>query len=160
MTVFAGVNDQDRGGYGWPSDIPIDTPIAQCNRIIGERITNFPMRRHLPIRVRVARERFLGSLLMAPIDDRENIKLRTLRDQLAQEVFRYRASDHLAYEFHTTLAYPLAELSSNEEEEHQSIMKQHLAMIVDVAPVVELGIPEFCTFENMHRFEIRSFLRT
>jgi hypothetical protein len=87
MSVFPGVNDQDRAEYAWPSDIPIDVPIAECNRIIGERIGNFWMHGELPIRVRVDRDKTLGaqrvsSLRIAPANDVEREKLRNLRDRL------------------------------------------------------------------------------
>jgi hypothetical protein len=160
MTVFPGPNDQDRAAYGWPADIPIDVPMSECNRIIGERIRNFKMRGNLPIRVRVDQERMLGSLRISPVDDRENAKLRTLRDQLAVEVFRFRDKDHETYTFHITLAYQMSRLTPDEERQHQSLLEQHFPAILAAAPVIELGVPEFCTFEDMFRFEIRSLLRT
>jgi hypothetical protein len=160
MTVFPGPNDQGRAMYGWPADIPINVPMSECNRIIGERIKNFRMRGDLPIRVRVDRERMLGSLHISPADDRENAKLRTLRDRLATEVFRFRDIDHDNYTFHVTLAYQLNQLTRDEEREHQALLERYFPAILDAAPIIELGVPEFCTFEDMFRFEIRSLLRT
>jgi hypothetical protein len=165
MTVFSGPNDQDRAVYGWPADIPIDVPMSECNRIIGERIANFRMHEELPIRVRVDRESTLGpqrvsSLRISPADDNENAKLRTLRDRMAEEVFRFRAEDHATFGFHISLAYQLSRLTPEEERQHQAILERHVPAIIAAAPVVELGVPEFCTFEDMFRFEIRTLLRT
>jgi len=165
ISIFPGVNDQDRAIYGWPADIPIDVPMRECNRIIGERIANFRMREELPIRVRVDREgtfgpQRVGSLRISPADDSENAKLRGLRDRLASEVFRFRSKDHDTFGFHVTLSYQMSRLTIEEEREYQAILEQHVPGIIDAAPKIELGLPEFCTFEDMCRFEIRSLLRT
>jgi hypothetical protein len=165
MSVFTGANDQDRAVYGWPGDIPIDVPISECNRIIGERIANFRMHGGLPIRVTVDRDLTLGpqrvsSLRMAPADDSERAKLRNLRNRLASEVFRFRTKDHDAYVFHVSLAYQLSRLTPEEDREHRDMLERHVPVIMSTSPLIELGIPEFCTFDDMYRFEIRSLLRT
>jgi hypothetical protein len=165
MTVFPGANDQDRAAYGWPADLPLDAPMSECNRIVGERIAAFRMREKLPIRVRVDLEKTLGpqrasSLRLLPTDDRENTKLRNLRDRMAEEVFRFRTPDHATYGFHLSLAYQMKPLSQEEEREHQDILKHHVPGIIAAAPVIELGVPEFCTFEDMFRFEICALLQT
>jgi hypothetical protein len=160
-----GLNDQDRAVYGWPADIPIDVPMRECNRIIGERIAKFRMRGELPIRVRVDREKTLApqrvsSLRISPADDEENAKLRDLRDRLASEVFRFRTKDHDTFGFHISLAYQMSKLTVEEAMEHQAILERHVPGIITAAPVIELGDPEYCTFDDMYRFEIRSLLRT
>ena len=165
MSVFTGANDQDRALYGWPADVPITAPIAECNRTIGERISNFRMGGTLPIKVKVDRDRTLSpqrvsSLRMSPANESEEAKLRDLRNRLAAEVFRFRAGDHDSYALHISLAYQLRELTPEEEREHHAVLEHHVPLITSAAPILELGVPEFCTFENMYRFEIRSLLRT
>jgi hypothetical protein len=165
MTVFPGANDQDRAVYGWPADIPIDVPMRECNRIIAEHLTNFRMHGELPIRVRVDREKTLGpqrvsSLRISPADDAESAKLRDLRDRLSSEVFQFRTEDHDTYGFHISLAYQMTQLTLEEERQHKAILEQHVPGIIAAAPVIELGVPEFCTFDDMYRYEIRSLLRT
>ena len=165
MTVFPGANDQDRANYGWPADLPIDVPMSECNRIVGERIANFRLQEKLPIRVKIDLERTLGpqrvsSLRISPADDGENAKLRNLRDRMAEEVFRFRTPDHATYGFHVSLAYQMKPLSREEAREHVAILKRYVPGIIAAAPVIELGIPEFCTFDDMFRFEIRTLLQT
>ena len=165
MTVFPGANDQNRAEYGWPADIPIDAPMSECDRVVGERIAQFRMQERLPIRVKVDLEKTLGpqrvsSLRISPADDRENAKLRNLRDRMAEEVFRFRTPDHATYGFHVSLAYQMKLLSREEAGEHQAILKHHVPEIIAAAPVIELGIPEFCTFDDMFRFEICALLQT
>ena len=165
MTVFPGANDQDRAAYGWPADIPMDAPMSECNRIVGERIAQFRMQEKLPIHVKVDLEKTLGpqrvsSLRISPADDRENAKLRNLRDRMAEEVFRFRTPDHATYGFHVSLAYQMKPLSQEEAREHHTILKSHVPEIIAAAPVIELGIPEYCTFDDMFRFEICALLQT
>jgi len=164
VTILGGPNDQDRRRYGWPSDIPIGTPIAECNRIISEKIARFRMRTELPIRFCVDKEKTLApqrpsGLQLVPADANEKLKIRTLRDRMADEVFRYRAADHDTFGFHISLAYQMRGLAAVDRREYQSILVQHLPAIVAAAPVIEFGVPEFCTFENMYRFEVQTLLR-
>lgn len=165
VTILSGPNDQDRARYGWPSDIPINTPIAECNRIIGERIARFRMHSELPIRFCVDKEKNLApqrasGLQLVPADAKEKLKLRMLRDQMATEVFRYRTADHETFGFHISLAYQMSAFTAEERREYQSRLVHHIPTIIATAPVIEFGVPEFCTFGDMYRFEIRSLLRT
>jgi hypothetical protein len=75
-------------------------------------------------------------------------------------VFRYRAENHDTFGFHISLAYQMSGFTFEERREYQSILEHHIPIIVAAAPVIELGVPEFCTFEDMYRFEIRTLLRT
>jgi hypothetical protein len=101
-----------------------------------------------------------SGLQLAPADPSEKLKLSRLRDRLADEVFRYRAKNHTTFGFHISLAYQMSGFTSEERREYQNILQHHLPIIVAAAPVIELGVPEFCTFEDMYRFEIRTLLRT
>jgi hypothetical protein len=101
-----------------------------------------------------------SGLQLAPADPSEGLKLSRLRDRLADEVFRYRAKNHSTFGFHVSLAYQMRGFTSGERREYQKILQHHLPIIVAAAQVIELGVPEFCTFEDMFRFEIRTLLRT
>jgi hypothetical protein len=165
VTILGGLNDQDRTRYGWPSDLPINAPIAECNRIIGERITRFRMHSELPIRFCVDKERTVAlqrasGLQLVPADATERLKLQMLRDRMAAEVFSYRAADHDTFEFHVSLAYQMSGFTTEERRDYQSELARHLPTIVAAASVIEFGVPEFCTFEDMHRFEIQTLLHT
>jgi hypothetical protein len=163
MTVFSGPNDQGRTRDTWPSDIPFDAPIAEANRILEARVAAFKTKLDLPIRVSVNPSNTLAygrasTLRISPAGDAENARLRTLRDQLSG-LFRLRAQDHATYAFHISIAYQMTPFTAQEKAQYQAILEQHVARIVDTAPVIELGVPEFCTFEDMNRFEIRKLIR-
>lgn len=165
VTILGGLNDQDRARYGWPSDIPINAPIANCNHIIGQRFEQFKIVEELPLRFRIDKERtqsrqLASGLQLVPADQNEKAKLSRLRNHLADDVFRYRAKNHEMFGFHISLAYQMRGFTSKEWREYENIHERHLPIILATAPVIELGVPEFCTFEDMYRFEIHTLLRT
>jgi hypothetical protein len=164
-TILGGVNDVDRDQSEWPEDVPIKASITECNRIVGQRFAQFKIHEELPIRFRVDKEKTLApqlasGLQLVPADPSEKSKLSRLRDRMADEVFRYRAKNHDTFGFHISLAYQMSGFTFDERREYQSILEHHIPIIVAAAPVIELGVPEFCTFEDMYRFEIRTLLRT
>lgn len=164
MTIFPGANDQGRTPDGWPSDIPFNASIQDCNRIIGERMKQFRLECALPLRVVVDVPRTLNygwacSLRMSPADKEESTKLRVIRDRRS-DVYRFRTKDHASYEFHITLAYQMASFTSQQQAQYQTLLEKHLPVIAAAKPVIELGIPEFCTFDDMYRFEIQTLLHS
>jgi hypothetical protein len=165
ITILGGANDQDRGRYGWPSDIPIDAPMSECNRLLCQRITHFRVREELPLRFRVSAERTLkfqraSGIQVDPLDQNEIKKLHSIRNRMADDVFRFRAEGHNSFRFHISLAYQLRPFTNVERNQYQEMMVRHLEAIIATVPVIELGEPEFCTFHDMYRFEIQSLLRT
>jgi len=164
-TILGGANDLDRTRSEWPEDVPIKAPMTECNRIVGQRFAQFKTHEELPIRFHLDQERTLApqlasGLQLVPADPNEKLKLSRLRDRMADEVFRYRAKNHATFGFHISLAYQTSGFTFDERREYQSILEHHVPIIVAAAPVIELGVPEFCTFEDMYRFEIRTLLRT
>lgn len=163
MTIFPGANDQDRSAYGWPSYVPAHAPIEVCNQMVGERIAKTHFACSLPLRVRVDLEHTLNfstacSLRMIAADAEEEKKLRSLRDQLA-EVFGFQVKDHAAYQFHMTMSYQMAPFTAEEREAYRQLLNIYVKRIVDAAPVLELGIPEYCIFPDMFRFDPQKLLR-
>jgi len=165
ITILGGLNDQVRSGHSWPSDLPLDTPIRKCNHIIGERIKRFQIHADLPIRFRLDPEKTLAfqrasGIQVVPADLHEKAKLRTIRNRLADEVFHYRADDHATFGFHISLAYQLRPFTSEERQHYQDLLEEHVRSIDSAYQVIELSMPELCTFKDMYRFEIQQFLRS
>lgn len=162
MTVFPGANDQDRSVYGWPSYVPLDAAMDECNRLVRERMQAARLRCKLPLRVRVDVPETLNyftacTLRMTPVDREENSKLRALRDQLA-DVYGFRAKDHDEYTFHITMSYQTARFTEQEQAAYRHMLRAHLKQIVAAAQVLELGEPEYCVFPDMFRFEPKLLL--
>jgi len=164
MTVFGGANDKDRTPASWPRDLGLDMPIEECTRILNQRLATFDLSRPMPIRMKIdqtATIRYKGacSLRVAPVDDQENDAIRSLRDRLS-DVFHLRATDHATYEFHITIAYQLGDLDPTQERDYRSLISRYAEKIAAAAPTIELGLPEFCSFRDMFRYDILRLLRT
>ncbi len=163
MTVFPGANDQDRQVTGWPSYVPLDASIETCNRMVGERMAELRLDCELPFRVRVNLDATLHyslacTMRLVPADAAENTKLRSVRDRLAT-TYGFRTSDHDSYEFHMTMSYQLKSFTASEEAAYRKLLKSYVPRIIAAAPVIEFGVPEYCTFPSMNRFDTQRLLR-
>ena len=156
MTVFSGANDGDRRAGYWPTSVAVDASIEQCNEFVAARLQGLALDVTLPIRMRVDLAAPIGdawtlAMPRAPFDDREQERLRRLRDRLA-EVLGLRAPMHDAYRFHTTLGYVVHPLSDDERTQFMSAVRAWREAVAKRVPIIELGAPEFCTFEDMFAF--------
>jgi hypothetical protein len=164
MTVYPGVNDQGRDITGWPSDISKDASIEECSRIVGERMRSFHLECQLPLRMKVDETKTIenpraSTLRMIGIDEGEERKIRRIRDRLV-DVFRFRDNKHDEYGFHITLAYQLRRFTPSEQAEYRSILAKNVPQIIASAPAFEFANPEFCSFPDMFRFDVRLLLAT
>ena len=85
----------------------------------------------------------------------ENIAIRHLRDRLA-DVTKMRQKGYDKYRFHLTVAYILRYLSDEQEKELMEFLMKHFK---DMPKELELGLPEFCRFEDMFAFERLLYLK-
>ncbi|MDV6330061.1 DUF1868 domain-containing protein [Asticcacaulis sp. 201] len=163
MTVFGGANDQGRGRAGqWPDDIKPDTPMDDCNRILGDRLRRFKLDTVLPIRMRFDLDEPPADanalkLMLLPKDAAENARLRDLRNRLA-DCLKIHSPTHDAYGFHISLGYWLAGLTPQEQEALATSQRLWRHASAAAAPVIALGAPEFCLFKDMFAFERQFYL--
>lgn len=162
MTIFPGANDQGRRVSGWPSYVPLDATMEECNAAVAQRMRAAHLRCQLPIRVAVDVPGTLTypracTLRMKAVDAAEETKLRSVRDQLA-EVYGFRLPDHASYAFHITMAYQVAALSEPQAKEFETLRADYVRRIVAAEPVLEFGNPEYCTFQDMFHFEPKVLL--
>lgn len=160
MTVFEGATEHDRVSGLWPTDVPLDAPLDTCTRMLEQKLIRFDPACTMPLRMRVAdasRQDRPGMLVLTPIDDDENRKLRGLRDNLSEQLL-IRSSTHEKYIFHITLAYQIERMTPKLRDAFLAQQSAAFAFIKREVPVIELGPPEFCTFENMHAFHTRTYL--
>ncbi len=157
MTIFGGANHPDRKPGLWPKSIPFDTPIEECNRILGERIANAKLGSLAPIRVRVdlsdpADRETPFTIRLLPVDDSENQRMRALRNKFS-ELLEIRSPSHDSYRFHVTLAYLIRTLDPTELREFRASYKAQHAEVAKRCPVIEFGQPEYCSLEDMFHFK-------
>ncbi|PTS89572.1 DUF1868 domain-containing protein, partial [Sphingomonas sp. HMWF008] len=163
MTIFGGANDKERRAPLWPAGLPLDLPMAECDRILGERLRSFRLGPDAaPYRMRVdmaepkADETPL-TLRVIPTDADTETRLRRLRDRLS-ETTGIRESGHDRYRFHITLGYLFAPLTPTEDAAWRRALASWKAMVARRAPVIRLGNPEYCLLEDMFAFKRQFYL--
>jgi len=162
MTVFGGANNTDRQADKWPSGISPAVSMEECHRIVGERVKAAAVGTVSPIRMRVdpADSGYDGNTLripLVPADEAEVQKLRSLRDRLSSAI-GIRSPKHESYQFHITLGYLLRTFSRNELRDAEQDMRRWKAELATRVPVIELGQPEYCIFEDMFAFHRQFFI--
>jgi len=162
MTIFGGANDPDREPGIWPKDIPLDTPIDECTRILGERLKAAAIGPVAPIRMRVdttpiAKNETPMTIRLVPVDAAETQRLSDLRNRLS-EIFGIRSSSHDRYRFHVTLAYLIRHLDPAEQTAFAEAYAHHHAELAKRFPVIEFGQPEYCTLEDMFAFRRQFYI--
>jgi hypothetical protein len=157
MTIFGGANHPERKPGLWPASIPLDTPIEECTRILGERIEKAKLGPIAPIKMRVdlsepVERETPFTIRLLPLDEAENRRLRALRDKLS-EILEIRSPSHDSYRFHVTLAYLIRTLDPAEHREFRAAYRAQHAEVAKRCPVIEFGQPEYCSLEDMFHFK-------
>lgn len=159
MTVFEGDSPGRRKPLGWFQGVALNASRADVARHVAERLRAFDLDCQLPLKLRVNAARpYSVGIPLVPADDREETKLRRLRNRLADHL-QFRLPTHGAYQFHITLAYLLQPLSSDEAAMHRVLVNEFLGQLSRDLPVLELGAPEFCLFQDMFAFDGQFQLR-
>lgn len=158
MTVIQGADDAVRKPGDWPADLPLDAPLDVCTAHFERKLANFQLDCALPFRMRIvdfSAHRDSGATVrLEPADDSENRKIRGLRDRIA-DLLAIRAPGHEQYGFHVTLAYLVTWMNEAQTEDYLSVQPDCLKFLQKTIPVLELGAPEFCTFNDMNAFDMR-----
>ncbi|ACA15072.1 conserved hypothetical protein [Methylobacterium sp. 4-46] len=160
MTVFEGVVDLVRKPGFWPADLPLDAPLGQCDRVFLEKLETFDLGCAPRFRMKVAegasnRDVRPGEAIrLIPVDAAEEAKLRGLRDRLS-DLLKLRQPGHDTYRFHTTQTYAIAPLTEAEAARYRVVRREAIAALAAALPVLELGPPAFCFFDDMFQFRPR-----
>ncbi|KAJ9160928.1 DUF1868-domain-containing protein [Coniochaeta hoffmannii] len=158
MTLFEGVADQVRQPAYWPSDLPLDTPLAECTDHFAKKLALFDLQCDPPYRmcVRGLDPLKIGiGIHLEPRDAEEESRLRGLRDRIS-EALNLRHPGHESYGLHFSLAYLLRHLTEEQDADISKLVLDHLQ---DAPTDFELGAPEFCTFEDMFAFKRLFYLK-
>ncbi|KAJ6509026.1 RNA ligase/cyclic nucleotide phosphodiesterase [Mycena sanguinolenta] len=158
LTLFEGVCDKIRKPGRWPADLSVNATIEECNSLYEDKLGSFDMQSDARYRFTLTHFKPLnksgiGVHLEPSAED--NPRLRRLRDQLS-ELLHIRAKDHKTYAFHITVAYLLRYLSEEQERELSELLVEHFQ---GMPKEVQLGPPEFCTFEDIFSFKRVFYLK-
>lgn len=162
MTVIGCATDAGREIGKWPAGIALDAPIEECNRIVGERLRHADLPLISPIRMQVdsGDSGYDGNTLripLEPVDQAEFERLEGLRASIARAIGIAEPVPG-AYQFHITLGYVTRPFSSAEQQEAIEVLLDWKQRIAQAAPMVTLGAPEYCTFDDMFAFKRQFFL--
>ncbi|RFU82163.1 duf1868-domain-containing protein [Trichoderma arundinaceum] len=158
MTIFEGVCDQRRKPDVWPKDLSLDAPLSSCHELFGDKLSKFALGIQTPLHLAVTGlvMSVAGIRLdLAPIDAAEEKRLRGLRDSLS-ELLQIRAAGHDTYVFHLALAYRFIPIGPENEEALGTLLEEGYKTIPHE---FELGVPEFCHFDDMFAFHRQFFLK-
>jgi len=161
MTVFDGSVDTRRSTGDWPNGLRSEASLQECNDFIAERLRKFDLGFDPPIRM-VADENerapTMTSIPLRPVDTAENKRLRNLRDRLSVAL-GIRHTNHDNYGFHTTFGYYIKRFSPEAELAYRSNLTRTVQKLRQLLPVIELGAPEYCLFDDMAAFQTQLYLK-
>jgi len=160
MTVFEGVCDKIRKPGRWPDDLSVNATMEECNSLYEDKLSSSfdlqsdPDTYHFTItKFKPLNKSGIGVHLEPSAED--NARIRRLRDRLSK-LLHIRAKDHKTYAFHLTVAYLLRYLSEEQERELSDLLKDHFE---GMPKQLQLGPPEFCTFEDIFTFKRVFYLK-
>ncbi|KAK0631685.1 RNA ligase/cyclic nucleotide phosphodiesterase [Immersiella caudata] len=160
MTIFEGVCDSVRAPGHWPKDLHHDASLAQCTSHFVSKLENFHLTPAEQPPYRLVATGFSSfavgiGIRLSLRTAEEEARFRRLRDRLA-ETLQIKHAHHKYYELHLSMAYFLRYLNKEQKAQLNALLKGHF----DPMPKqFELGAPEFCTFEDMFRFDRMFYLR-
>ncbi len=160
MTIFGGANDKERAPGLWPAFLPLDTPMDDCDRILGERLRTFKLGMDLPIRMRIDPDPLPEGPLTLRLLPADAAQAATLRDLIARLADCLEISPpHIAtYRFHTTLGYAIQWLSAEEDARFEVLMDTWRRRIAARSPTIVFGAPEYCLLKDMYAFRRQFYL--
>ncbi len=162
MTIIGGATDFGREEGKWPTGIPREVPISDCNRIVGERIRSASIERLCAIRMKVdaTDTGYDGNTIripLEPVDAEEFDRIEEFRRSLARAIGIPEPAPG-TYQFHMTLGYMLGDMTAGELQAVLSDLASWKERIMAATPVIRFGTPEYCTFQDMFAFERQFFV--
>lgn len=152
MTVFGGADHHHRTPDLWPKGVPLDAPMAICDEIVGERLKGLTCALPYRLRIDLTKPIQLFRFELTPSDTDEERRLRDLRDRLSAAI-GIRKPGHKTYGFHTQVGYLLESLTPDEQGTFHAAFETWRAKLA--GQVLELGAPDYCTFDDMLAFKPR-----
>lgn len=154
MTLFDMVLHARRGP-AWPRGLAQDLPGREADAATIERLRGFaldadPVFRMKPVGLTLSPSGM--GVAMEGATPAEDARLRALRDRLAAATGLDARPGHADYRFHITLAYLIDWPSAAEAARADAALAAAEAALLSAAPVMELGPPEVCLFDDMTEF--------
>jgi hypothetical protein len=158
MTVFEGVCMNAAYRVDWPEGVPPEASRDEVSEIMLGRLQGLRLpERHLIRPVGIRHKAGIG-VVVEGVDEAQDSSLRAMRVLLRDALGIYPAN-FAGYRFHITLAYMLHWLTDDVARQVSADLERFLNAFRQEIKQIELGPPEFCTFETMHAFTPLRVLR-
>ncbi|MFC7519865.1 DUF1868 domain-containing protein [Xanthomonas populi] len=159
VTLLGGVNETDRAGGPWPSDLSREVALADINASFLSRLQQ---RDAVPLGAgrflvdpTAAKTGINDNLLipLLPADTATAQRLETARKGL-MALTRLQRPDYSNYRFHISLAYLCGTLNTQEQATYRAAVGVWLKRLAAAGPIT---VPRFnfCTFKDMYAFRER-----
>jgi hypothetical protein len=157
MTLINGIDDEHRKAPYWPRSVPTTASIQACRDWCAEHLQGFHTGRSgdfLMAQDTSAKVETVNNftIWLKPFDEAKSQEMRAIRNQLS-EVLEIREPGHDSYRFHLSLGYLIEYLSQEEAAAFAQFYRKAIVHLSDVVPVLRLGQPEFCVFQDMFAFD-------
>jgi hypothetical protein len=149
MTVFGCAIETARTPDQWPRSLPLDTPIDAVSDWLDSRLDGFAGPGPFTMDIHAVTP--FGLTLTGATESDESVA-RARHDALAI-AYDQRPPGHDTYAFHLTMAYLIDWLPDEMVETYEAAMAECTEWVRSRLPVVELGPPVFCSFDDMNWFE-------
>lgn len=151
MTLFNGLNDQQRDETRWPPAFPKDATMEQADDFFTNAINAVKLPKNPRMKFReVSITDSTIKLLLDPADEEQNKILRAFRDRAAENIGLF-ISNHKNYNFHISLAYTYI-IPEGEDATLLPKIKAEIDAILKKAPAFEIGEPYIAYFDDMNAF--------
>lgn len=160
MTVFDGSLDSRRQRGDWPEALSREASLEECNAFFAERLHAFDLGFDPPIRMVPDENQNAPTqtcIPLRPVDAEEAARLRKLRDRLSGAL-GIRHANHDAYTFHMSFGYYVRAFDPVVEREYRANLRDMIRKLRQAWPVIELGPPEYCLFDDMTLFRTQFHL--
>ncbi|MEE3101578.1 MAG: DUF1868 domain-containing protein [Pseudomonadota bacterium] len=156
MTQFDLVLHNRREAERWPEGLAPDLPAAEADAAVTDRLRGFATGEAFPFRLAV-RGLYASSggmgVALAGETPAEDARLRAMRDRIAARTGLAHRPGRASYPFHISLAYLIAWPETAEvAEAHDAALDAAEAALLAAMPVVEIGAPEVCVFDDKTEF--------
>ncbi|HEX7641448.1 MAG TPA: DUF1868 domain-containing protein [Burkholderiaceae bacterium] len=157
ITVFGGLNEEDRGTPRWPAKVDKDAPLEQVNRQwLSELRARPPLNNHVfefELGLPQLDKGGAPHIPLVPADDVTAKRLATLRNELS-ELTGIRDKDHDTYKHHLTFGYVHQLLSDAEAADLLEATRRWMRTLSSQARRIRVPAVQFCRFRDMYAFEV------
>ncbi|WP_436398537.1 DUF1868 domain-containing protein [Roseobacter sp. S98] len=148
MTVFEGIIETRRTEDAWPAGMDRTAPVDDITEKLKERLSAFVPPPPFQVSVTSLRP---GGLNLDGATPQDRATMLAWREALT-EPFGFRHREHDSYRFHMTFAYFLDWIPDDLVPVWEAGLRDIHAKLAAQAPVIPLGPPAFCRFEDMDAF--------